>query len=731
MPVTPSDIVKFIESRPGRPLSAREIAEGLRISPSQRKKFYRLLESLATEGLVAHLKGDRYSLPRKQNLVTGTISVHRDGYGFVSPREGQGPDVFVPARFLREVMHGDEIVVRVERGGRPGKPEGRLVRVEKRAHTTLVGLYEQGRKFGSVHPADPRLNQPIFVPAGQELGARGGEVVLVAIDAYPNEFRNAEGHIVQVLGDPSDPAVEILSIIHKHGLSHEFPDDVLAEADFLPEEVQPGDLEQREDLRDLPFVTIDGETAKDFDDAVCLRCEEGGTSRLWVAIADVGHYVKEGSLLDQEAYLRGTSVYFPGQVIPMLPERLSNGICSLNPQVDRLTLVAEIVFDAKARRQSSRFYPAVIRSRARLTYTEVHEMVEKQLAETIERYVDLYPMLTEMLALSEGLTAMRRQRGSLDFDLPEAEIILGVRGEPENIIKAERTKAHRLIEEFMLAANEAVAFFLDQRDFPLLYRVHEPPDLAKLQAFQQFIAFFNYGFNLEAEGVDPRALQELLAQVEGKPEERTINQVLLRSMKQAFYAPDNVGHFGLAAEHYCHFTSPIRRYPDLQVHRVLRQAWRTGGLAEQERKRLAERLPEMGEHTSRTERRAMEAEREIVELKKCQFMAERVGETFAGYITGVQPFGLFVELKEFFVEGLVHLTSLSDDFYTYEEDRHRLVGQYRRRIFQVGNEVEVLVQNVSVERREIDFTLVDLAAQQTTAQEPPKGRRAQGKSKKR
>jgi ribonuclease R len=394
----------------------------------------------------------------------------------------------------------------------------------------------------------------------------------------------------------------------------------------------------------------------------------------------------------------------------MLPEALSNGICSLNPGVDRLALTAEILFDGEGNRLESRFYPAVIRSRARLTYTQVKAMVADADPETIALFPDLLPELRLMAELSGRLTALRRRRGSLDFDLPEAEIILDLRGRPENIVRAERNLAHRLIEEFMLAANEAVATFLAGRGTPFLYRVHEPPDPEKLQAFAEFAAHFGYALKLLEGRVEPRRLQALLAEVEGKPEERMLNQVLLRSMKQARYTPENVGHFGLAAELYCHFTSPIRRYPDLVVHRVLSEVLRHGQLPERRRARLVQTLPAAGEQSSQRERRAMEAEREIVELKKCQFMADKVGESCAGIIAGVQPFGFFVELRDLFVEGLVHVTSLGDDFYQFDEQLHRLVGERQRRVFQIGGEVEVRVARVDLERRQIEFVLAEVVA---------------------
>jgi ribonuclease R len=721
--ITPADILEFLQRQARHPLTAQEILEPFSLSRPQRQAAMRLLKSLVEEGTLVHIKGDRYSLPQQINLVTGTVSAHRDGYGFVSPASGEGADVFIPARFMREVMNGDRVVVRVERGLRSGRPEGRIIRVLERAHQTLVGRFEAGRRFGYVVPADPRQGSDLLISKASARQVRPGQMVVARIDTYPGKNRSAEGTIVEVLGDPADPDVEILIIAHKYGLPVEFPADVLAAAAKVPERVEEADRQGREDLRQLPTVTIDGETAKDFDDAVSVRREKDGRIRLWVSIADVGHYVAEGSPVDLEAYERATSVYFPGKCIPMLPENLSNGICSLNPGVERLAMTAEMLFDSQGRRLESRFYPSVICSRARLTYTEVAAMVVQEEPETIARYAEVYPQLQLMAELAHRLTAMRRQRGSLDFDLPEAEIVLDLQGRPENIVRAERNLAHRLIEEFMLAANEAVATFLAGRGAPLLYRVHEPPSVEKLQAFQEFIGHFNYGLSLEQGSVDPRRLQELLAGLEGKPEERMINQVLLRCMKQAHYSPENVGHFGLAADLYCHFTSPIRRYPDLVVHRVLRQVIAAKKLPEKRKSQLQEVLPAMGEHTSQRERRAMEAEREIVSLKKCQFMADKVGDVFSGFVSGVQPFGFFVELKELFVEGLVHISSIADDFYVFEEDLHRLVGQHRRRIFQIGDEVQVTVAKVDLDRREIDFVL---AGEESGSQVPGPKSRVQG-----
>ena len=707
MPLSPQDILQFLDQNARHPLTLEEILHDVSPTRAQRKEVERLLAELVTQGALVQLKDGRYSLPRQVSLVVGSVSRHREGYGFVTPANRGGPDVFVPARFLQEVMHGDKVVVRVERGGRDGKPEGRVLRILERAHRTVVGRFESGRHYAYVVPADPRLGQDIVIAPRQTGGARPGQMVVARIESYPGRSRNPEGVIDEVLGDPRDPEVELLTIVHKLGLPYQFSAEVLAAAGEVAQSVPAAALKGRTDLRQQPTVTIDGETAKDFDDAVSVRQEADGAIRLWVSIADVGHYVAEGSVIDREAYERGTSVYFPGRCIPMLPEALSNGICSLNPEVDRLCLTAEMLFDRQGNRQQSQFYLSVIRSCARLTYTTVRDILEQPEGEARKRHPNLVPMLTEMQTLAERLTAMRRRRGSLDFDLPEAEILLDTQGRPEEIVRAERNQAHRLIEEFMLAANEAVASFLTERGAPILYRVHEPPGLEKLQAFQEFIGHFNYGLSLAEGGVNPLELQRLLGEVAGRPEERMINQILLRSMKQARYAPENIGHFGLAAKFYCHFTSPIRRYPDLQVHRVLREVIRKGSMSERSKAKLAKSLSQMGEDTSARERRAMEAEREMVSLKKCQFMAERVDEEFAGFISGVTPFGLFVELAEIFVEGLVHISSLKDDFYHFEEDFHRLLGQHRRRVFQIGDELQVRVAKVDLDRREIDFVLAE------------------------
>lgn len=721
MAVTSADILNLFARKGRKQLSEKEILGHFDLDRDDRFDLVKLLKALSKEGVLVRNKGGSYLLAPKADMVVGKISVHRDGFGFVVPEAGNSGDIFIPARFLDGVMNGDRVVAAIEGRGRRGNPEGRIVQVLERATQTLVGRYEHLDGYCFVVPSDLSMGQDILISPGASGPAQPGQIVVVRIDVYPQRNHGPLGTVIEVLGDPDDPMVEILVVAHRYGLPHKFSEEAQAEALAIAQEVRAEDLDGRVDLRALPTVTIDGETAKDFDDAVSIRLEDQGRMRLWVSIADVGHYVRPDSAIDRDAYERGTSVYFPGCCIPMLPEALSNGLCSLNPGVDRLTMTAEMVFDKRGERIESRFYPSVIHSHARMTYTKVKQILVDRDPDLLEQYASLVEDFERMAELSSRLTEMRRRRGSLDFDLPEAEIILDLQGKPEDIIRSERNLAHRLIEEFMLAANEAVAEFVHRHKAPFLYRIHEEPDMVKLQEFQQFIAHFNYGLNLDGPRLDPRILQDLLRQVEGAPEENMINKILLRCMKQACYSPENVGHFGLASELYCHFTSPIRRYPDLVVHRILRSLLCAKGLKDSARKHLVRELPETGKWTSRCERRAMEAEREIVDLKKCQFMVGRVGEEFDGIISTVQPFGMFVELENLFIEGLIHISSLGDDYYQYEEERHRLVGEHRRKMFQIGDRVRVRVEKVSPERREIDFVIPDMPAKQLSATRRPGG----------
>lgn len=698
-------LLQFLRASAPEPLQFRELMQAFGVTKGERPHFKAFVDSIVEAGEIVKLKGNLFSIPQgeKGKGIAGRLSVHRDGYGFVTPDEG-GEDIFIPARYLRENMHGDRVEVIAAPKRHYGKREGRIVKTIERAHEKVVGRFHLAGKYGRVVPDEQRITQDIFIPSHAFGKAGEGQVVVARITEYPTRQRSAMGEVVEVLGWPGEPEVEVQTIIRKYGLPHIFSPAVMKEARAVLPEVGEEDTRGREDLRSIPTVTIDGETARDFDDAVAIREESKGMFRLWVSIADVSHYVKPGSHLDREAYLRGTSVYFPDRCIPMLPEELSNGICSLNPQVDRLTMTAEMLFNRSGEMVESRFYQSVIRSAARLTYTKVKKIVVDDDEALKKEYKELVPHLLAMKVLAQILTEKRKKRGSIDFDLPEPEIVLDLQGGTQAIIKSERNLAHRLIEEFMLAANEAVASHLEQRGIPLLFRIHEPPDPLKLKDFQEFIFNFGYEFRMLGDRVNPGELQRLLEEAAGKPDERMVNEVLLRCMKQARYSAENLGHFGLAAPSYAHFTSPIRRYPDLVVHRILKKAI-AGKVGEDVVERLSAELPEKGEHTSRRERVAMEAEREIVELKKLQFMKDKIGEEYDGFITGVTAFGFFVELVEFFVEGLVHITSLGDDYYQYREKEHSLVGERTKQTFRIGDRVTVRVVSVSEERRQIDFGL--------------------------
>lgn len=701
--VTTQQILDLFDRRRGKALSLRDLQSAFDLDAGERKVLSKHLKQLERDGVLVRGKGGSYAPASRGHTLIGSLALHRDGYAFVTPDGTDGSDnLFVPARYVRPAMHGDRVLVAIERGQRGGRPEGRVMRVLERAHATLLGRFERVHDVARLVPVDPQLRESFLVPPGGEGGARPGDVVMARIETYPGQAQAATARVVEVLGAADDPAVEIRVAAERFGLPHIFTPDILAAASAIPQQVAAQELAGREDLRHLPFVTIDGETAKDFDDAVAVERLPNAGFRLWVAIADVAHYVAAGSAIDREALNRGTSVYFPGACLPMLPEALSNGICSLNPQVDRLVMVAELDFDSRGQRQQARFCAGVIHSRARLTYTEVAMVLVERDPAMRTTYAPLVEMLEVMGTLAELRIARRHERGSLDFDLPEAEIILGLRGRPEQIIRTERNLAHRLVEEFMLAANEAVAEWLDRQRTPLVFRIHEPPSEDKLAAFQEFIAHFNQGLAIPAEGIRPKLLQELLERVAGTPEEKLINHVLLRSLPQARYAVENRGHFGLAADSYCHFTSPIRRYPDLTIHRLLRRQLQLPGERDA---RLPVTLEEIATRSSHCERRAMEAERDIVSLKKCQYMLERIGEEHRGFVVSVQPFGFFVELEEIYVEGLVHISAITDDYYQFDETTHSLTGTSRRRRFTIGDPVVVLVHGVDPDRREIDFRL--------------------------
>ncbi len=705
MKINRNNILRALRENKGEPLQFRTLMQLFSVTKAGRTRFKTFVDELAAEGELLALKGNRYAMVGEVATISGKLSTHRDGYGFVTPDDG-GPDVFIPARYLRENFHGDRVEVRLIPHGRGDKREGRIVRTVERGQARVVGRFERGKGLSRVIADDLRIAHRIHIPYRAAGGAVDGQMVVAEITAYPRGHEGTEGRIVEVLGWPDEAEVEALIIIRKYDLPDQFPADVKGAAAAIRRSVTATELKGRVDLRERVTVTIDGETARDFDDAVSVRQEERGAIRLWVSIADVSHYVAPASPLDSEAYRRGTSVYFPDRCLPMLPEELSNGICSLNPGEDRLALTAEMLFDSAGVMRESKFYPSVIHSAARLTYTAVKEILVDHEPRITASHAPLVGDLQVMKVLAERLMAKRRNRGSIDFDLPEPQIVLDLQGGTQAIVRAERNLAHRIIEEFMLAANEAVATFITESGIPSLYRVHEPPDPLKLNDFREFIFNFGYTLRMTGESIQPGELERLLEEAEGRPEERMINEVLLRCMKQARYAPENLGHFGLAASCYTHFTSPIRRYPDLVVHRILKGILKKR-MKERDQEYLRSILPETASHTSRRERVAMEAEREIVDLKKMQFMQDKVGNEYDGFISGVSTYGFFVELVDIFVEGMVHVSSLRRDFYRYVEKEHALVGERSREIFRIGDRVKVRVASVSLEKKQIDFALIN------------------------
>jgi ribonuclease R len=639
------------------------------------------------------------------NLVVGRLVCNPAGYGFVQPenrQKGQS-DVYVSAVNIKEALHGDRVVARVERTT-PKGPEGRIIRVLERSLTQLVGRYEEdGRAGGHVVPFDRRVLHETFVPAGDNMGARSGEMVTVEITRPPTATRNPAGKVIAVLGVLDDPGVDLKVVMAKYALPDAFPAEVEAEAARVPRSVTEKDTKGRTDFRSWPTVTVDPETARDHDDAISLDRLPNGHWRLAVHIADVAHYVGEGSALDQEAYLRGTSVYFPDRVVPMLPHALSSNICSLVEGEDRLTQTVVLDLDAKGVVKKAEFHDGVIRSAARMTYQQVQTIVDGD-AELRKRFAALVPLFERMDQLAKQMRKRRYERGSLDFDLPEPKIVLGPSGEMTGIVASERLDSMRVIEEFMLAANEAVAKRLHEAEVGALYRIHERPDPGKVEEFTELVASLGYRLPSSRDGVRPEAFQQVLRQIEGKPEEKLVSTLLLRTMKLARYHEENLGHFGLATDMYAHFTSPIRRYPDLVVHRALRAL--RGGRDRERESHLREKLPEMGLHLSEMERRAADAERELVEWKKVRFMADKLGETFSGYVTGVQAFGLFVELEEIYVQGLVHVSSMGDDYYRFHEKAHLLKGENTGKVYRLGDKVVVQLARVDLERRQLDLSLV-------------------------
>ncbi len=697
MLIAPDKIVEYLREEARRPLKAKELAHGLDVSDADYAGFQALLQEMEDQGLLYRVKRQRYAAPERINLFPGRLQTIRSGAGFVVPEDGKGEDLFIPSEALGSAVHGDRVVARVERQRRRERPQGRIIRVLERGRQSVVGVYHPAKNFGFITPEDRKLTRDVFVPPGQEGGAADGDVVVARISDWGDGHKGPVGEIEKVLGALNEPGVDILAVAYAHELPLAFPPEVEAEAEALRERgIRSADLERRVDLRDRLVMTIDPADAKDHDDALSVRSAGDGRWEVGVHIADVSHYVREGSELDAEALRRGTSVYLVDRVVSMLPEALSNDLCSLKPGVDRLALSLLLEVDETGRVRKERMVRSVLRVGHKLSYERAQEVLSG--SGSIDPEAD--EALKVLGRLSATLRRRRAKRGSLDFDLPEARVVLDEEGAPVDIQRVARFDSHKLVEDFMLLANETVAARASRAEVPFLYRIHEPPAADRVEQLREFLP----AFGLRVPGTDPtpKDFARVLAQVEGRPEEGLVSTVLLRSMKRARYSEENAGHFGLAAEHYTHFTSPIRRYPDLVVHRlagrIFIDAEPRGGMGE-------EALAEIGRHTSERERVAVDAERDSVDLKKVEFMQRHVGDEFEGTVSGVTSFGLFVLLDRYFVEGLVHISSLEDDYYVYLEEQYALLGENTRRRFQIGDRLTVGVVRVDVEERKIDFEL--------------------------
>lgn len=696
-------ILEFMRGSSYAPLTAEALIEAVPVTGNLEHFWNDLLE-LEEHGDIIKTRFGTYGLPEKMGLVVGRFQLTSKGFGFVIPdNKGERPDVFIPPRSLGGAMNNDRVMARVERDSGGKKPEGEIIRIITHANSKVVGIFHQSGEFGFVVPDDKRIGQDIYVTRRNFGKAKSNQKVVVEITEWPADRRNAEGKIVEILGMVGDVGLEILSIIKQNDLPLEFPEPVIEASKKVPKLIKASELNGRRDLRDLPIVTVDGDDAKDLDDAVYVRRLSKDEFLLGVHIADVSYYVKENATLDKEARERGTSVYLVDRVLPMLPERLSNGICSLNQGEDRLTMSCEMHIDSKGRILNYEIFPSVLHVRHRLSYRIVREIVVNNDAELSAKYVDVVPMLRLMEELCLILRKKRTLRGAIDFDLPEQKVILDEQGHPVEIVQRVRSIAESIIEEFMLAANETVARHMFNQKWPFIYRVHDLPNEEKMKDLAKLLANFNVKLKVSEE-TKPAEVQKALHEMVGKPEERLVSTVALRSLKQAVYQTENIGHFGLAAEYYTHFTSPIRRYPDLIVHRLL-HAWINDPTMNAEKsEKLELNLDAIAEHASIRERAAAEAERATVDLKKTEYMAGHIGEEFNGVISGVTAFGMFVELENG-VEGLIHISSLMDDYYEFYEERYALIGSHTRKVYRLGDPVRIEVLQVNIADRNIDFIM--------------------------
>jgi len=706
--MTKEMILSFFREKSVRPMGLREVVSSMGISRSETRALKRILGELVRDGTLIMTRKGLYGPAEKMDLYTGYFEAHRDGYGFVIRDKPGERDLFIPSRFTLGAMDNDRVIARMEHVGRR---DGRIIRILERATKIIIGNFDMTKAASYVRPKNKSIPFDLYISPKDSGNARKGDRVVAEILSYPMEKRPPSGKIVKVIGKPEDPKAEVEVIIEELGLPKRFPKEVNEEAKNLYAQIpsissllkdKRGWSQKRKDLRGLLTVTIDGERARDFDDAVSIKLSEQGY-RLWVHIADVGFFVGWNSPIDEEARRRGTSIYFPDRVIPMLPKELSEELCCLKPGEDRLAFTVELDFSREGERKNAQFYPSLIMSDARMTYTSVRKILVDHDDTERGRYDFLLQDLELMNELCGILRAGRLRRGSLDFDLPDPEVLLDLQGRPEAIIRAERNLAHMIIEEFMIAANEAVAAHIESIGIPCIYRIHEEPDQVKVEEIMRFVKPMA-GLRKKVE--KPADLHLLLAGLKGKPGEEVIHTMMLRSLKRARYSPMNAGHFGLASKYYTHFTSPIRRYPDLVVHRILREVLMKKHLPERRTRELESLLPDIAFNASRRERLADEAEYETVKAMRVWFMGDKIGEIYDGEVVGVTPYGLQVRLRDYFVDGFIHVSSMNDDFYRYHEGTLTLRGRNRGRTFHLGKELKVRVDGVDREEREILLSIL-------------------------
>jgi len=695
-PLPSREFILQMLTEQGGPVADEELLDMLHIEKDEEELFSRRLRAMERDGQIMRNRKRAICVVDKLDLVKGKVQGHPDGFGFLIPEDGSS-DMFLSEKEMHQVLHGDVVMVRQSGVDRRGRPEAKIVEVLERANNRVVGRLFEEHGIQFVVAENRRITQDILVVPGESGGAKAGQVVVLEILKHPDKHAQPIGRIAEVLGNYADPGMEIEIALRKHDLPYEFPKDVEKQAKAIPPVVSEADWAGREDIRKLPLVTIDGETARDFDDAVYCEPEKGGY-RLVVAIADVSHYVQTGDALDREAILRGNSVYFPRRVIPMLPEELSNGLCSLNPRVDRLCMVCDMHISNSGEIEKYRFYPSVMHSKARLTYTQVAAMLAEPDGELAVSNAAIVPHLLHLYELFQKLLHAREKRGAIDFETVETQMIFTEQGKIERIIPVVRNDAHKLIEECMLAANVCAAGYLQDHQHTVLYRIHQGPTPEKLEALREFMKEF--GLQLTGED-DPQAsdYSRLLKRIKGRPDAGLLQTVMLRSLRQAKYEPENIGHFGLGYDAYTHFTSPIRRYPDLLVHRAIK------AVLHGKQYKPAQKWTELGAHCSMTERRADDATRDVEAWLKCFYMRDHLGSDFTGTVSSVTNFGMFVSLDDLYVEGLVHISELGKDYYRFDAAKHQLLGERTGQRYRIGDRVRVRVVKVDLESTKVDFVL--------------------------